>query len=90
MIIGIPDGHNVVAGREQGYKGLPMRVGPITTALKDGRAFDTTAMVTRWVPTRLEREAIARGEDVYVRMLGTNPPPMSVGVGDPDEPGNEW
>lgn len=90
MIIGIPEGHNVVAGREQGYQGLPMRVGTIRTALKDGTVFEASCMVVRMVPTRAEREAIARGEDVFIRMLGTMPPPLTVGVGDPDTPGNEW
>lgn len=84
MNIGIPDNHNVVAGRSQGYLGLPMRVQPIHSALKDGSVFESMCMITQWRPTKEELALLNAGEVVYVRMLGTTPPPMSVGVGDPD------
>lgn len=85
MIIGIPDNHNVVAGREQGYNGLPMRVQRMVSQLKDGRTFESDCMITKWMPTKEERQRLIDGEAVFVRMLGSTPPPMAVGVGDPDE-----
>lgn len=84
MIIGIPDNHNVVAGRSQGYMGLPMRVQPHLTSLNDGTVFESPCMITQWRPTKEELALLNNGEPVFVRMLGTTPPPMMVGVGDPD------
>lgn len=84
MIIGIPDNHNVVAGRSQGYHGLPMRVQRLLTQLKDGQVFESDCMITKWLPTKEELARLAVGEAVYVRMLGNVPPPIDVGVGDPD------
>lgn len=84
MIIGIPDNHNVVAGRSQGYLGLPMRVQKHNTSLKDGRVFESDCMITKWIPTKEELARLAMGEAIYIRMLGSVPPPMMVGVGDPD------
>jgi hypothetical protein len=87
VIIGRPKGTNVVAGEEQGYQALPMRVQEVRTQLSDGRVFDSPGMITMWIPTENERTAILAGEPVFVRILGKVPPPMAVGVGDPDEYG---
>lgn len=87
MNIGIPKGYNVVAGKQQGYEGLPMRVQQHRSEMADGRQFDSACMITKWEPTEAERTAILAGEAIYVRMLGQVPPPMVVGVGDPDEYG---
>lgn len=84
MIIGIPDNHNVVAGRSQGYQGLPMRVQTCLTMLNDGRVIESTCMITKWQPTKNELALLNAGEAVHIRMLGEQPPPMTVGVGDPD------
>lgn len=83
MDIDIPEGHNVIAGKAQGYKSLPMRVEVIRCALTDGRQFDSSSMLTRWAPTEDEIVRILAGEHVFVRILGDTPPPMDVGVGDP-------
>jgi hypothetical protein len=41
---------------------------------------DVPSITTRWVPTPAERQAIADGGAIVLRVIGTNPQPVSIGV----------
>jgi hypothetical protein len=78
MIIGHIEGSTRVCGKGQGYLGLPVRDELLHCTV--GGA-ETPAMVTAWIPTPAELEALNAGAAVHVRILGTAPPPMMVEVG---------
>lgn len=84
MKIGFPDGLFRVCGEAQGYQGLPVRDDIVTFARTDGSTYQSACMVTRWQPTEEERQRLIAGEDVYVRIEGNIPPPIMLGVGDPN------
>jgi hypothetical protein len=82
MQIGRVSGTTRVLGKSQGYMGLPVRDELINCSVGgDG----TPAMVTAWLPTPRELEALNAGAPVHVRILGTAHPPIIVEVGDPPE-----
>lgn len=83
MQIGRVPGATRVVGKQQGYLGLPLRDETITCPV-DGQ--HTPSMVTAWLPMPKELEQLAAGAAVYVRILGNQPPPMMVSVGDAPEP----
>lgn len=70
-----------VCGESQGYEPLPIRDEVVNT-----RHGTVPVMVTAWTPTPAELAALNRGASVHVRILGSTPPPMLVGVG-PDPKG---
>lgn len=78
MQIGMVEGATRLVGKSQGYRGLPIRDERVVCAVNGP---DTPAMVTAWLPTPAELEALNRGASVHVRILGTVPPPMLVEVG---------
>jgi hypothetical protein len=80
MQIGRIEGATRVLGKQQGYLGLPIRDEPIHCSV-NGEA--TPSMVTAWLPTPKELEALNAGAAVHVRLLGTSHPPIMVTVGDP-------
>lgn len=68
-----------VVGRSQGYAGLPVRDETIHCSV--GGEY-TPCMVTSWLPTPKELEALSAGAPVHVRIQGTQHPPIMVEVGD--------
>ena len=68
-----------VIGESQGYLGLPVRDEKIACKV-NGDA--TPSMVTAWLPTPKELEALNAGAPVHVRLLGTSHPPIMVEVGE--------
>lgn len=66
-----------VIGKSQGYLGLAIRDEPIRCAVNGV----TPSMVTAWIPTPKEIEAIVAGAPIHVRILGTVHPPIIVEVG---------
>lgn len=71
-----------VIGKAQGYMGLPLRDEPINCTVNGP---DTPSMVTAWLPTPKELEALNKGAPVHVRILGTMHPPIMVTVGEVPE-----
>jgi hypothetical protein len=82
MQIGRIRGATRVLGKAQGYLGLPVRDEPINCNV-DGK--DTPSMVTAWLPTPKELEALNAGAAVHVRLLGNAHPPIMVTVGEVPE-----
>lgn len=80
MHIGIPTKHTRIVGKSQGYKGLPIRD---MTMMDPTTGHTTNVMVTAWLPTPDEIDAIVKGSPIYVELFGTVPPPMRVGAKDP-------
>jgi hypothetical protein len=80
MIIARISGFTRVAGEGQGYRAMYLRDDTIHDA---AQGFDVNAMTVMWVPTEEERLRILAGEPIFTRVLGTVPPPMDIGVGDP-------
>jgi hypothetical protein len=72
MIAAMIKGMTRVCGKHQGYLGLPIR--------DEHTADGGPMMVTAWTPTPAELEALNRGANVYIKILGTTPPPMKVEV----------
>lgn len=79
MQIGRIIGTTRVLGKSQGYLGLPVRDEPFKCAVT---GHDVPCMVTAWLPTPKELEALNLGASVHVRILGQNHPPMIVEVGE--------
>lgn len=82
MQIGRIEGATRVLGKSQGYGGLPVRDEPIHCSVGGP---DTPSMVTAWLPTPAELQALNAGAAIHVRILGTGHPPISVTVGDPPD-----
>lgn len=86
MQIGRILGATRILGKAQGYMGLPVRDEAITVrdetinCTVDGEG--TPSMVTAWLPTPKELEALNAGASVHVRILGTVHPPIMVDVGE--------
>jgi hypothetical protein len=68
-----------VIGKSQGYMGLPLRDEAINCKV-NGEG--TPSMVTAWLPTPKELEALNAGAPVHVRILGSAHPPIMVEVGE--------
>lgn len=75
MMIKHIDGATRVIGKSQGYLGLPLRDEQINCAV-NGNA--TPAMVTAWEPTPDEIRAIINGGTIYLRVLGSQHPPVMI------------
>lgn len=82
MQIGRIRGARRVIGKSQGYMGLPLRDEPMNCAVNGP---ETPSMVTAWLPTPKELEALNAGAPVHVRILGTSHPPIMVDVGEVPE-----
>jgi hypothetical protein len=78
MQIGRVEGTTRVLGKSQGYLGLPIRDEPLNCSVGGP---NTPSMVTAWLPTPKEIEAICAGAPIHVRILGTAHPPIIVEVG---------
>lgn len=72
MIAKMIDGVTRVLGRSQGYIPLPIRDEEIT-----GHG---PTMVSSWEPTPDELALLNAGGHVYIRVRGTQHPPIGVGV----------
>jgi len=79
MQIGRISGTTRVIGKGQGYMGLPLRDETISCAVYGE---GTPAMVTAWLPTPRELEALNAGAAVHVRLIGNAHPPIMVEVGE--------
>ncbi len=77
-MIGWIEGATRVAGKAQGYLGLPLRDEMVVDTVADTRC---NSMTTAWLPTPEELAALNAGAAVHVRILGNMPPPMMVSVG---------
>lgn len=82
MQIGRILGCTRVLGKSQGYAGLPVRDEQVNCSV-NGQG--TPSMVTAWLPTPKELEALNKGAPVHVRLLGTGHPPIVVEVGEVPE-----
>lgn len=82
MMIGRIDGCTRVLGKSQGYFGLPIRDEVIHERVNGP---GTPAMVTAWIPTPDEIAKIVAGAPIYLRVLGTQHPPVMVEVGEAAE-----
>ena len=71
----------VFGGAGQGYKELPVR--DELVSCPNGEP--VPAMVTAWLPTPKELEALNAGAPVHVRILGTVHPPIMVTTGEVPE-----
>lgn len=78
MQVGVIRGATRIVGRSQGYNGLPIRDEVVHCTVNGP---ETPAMITAWIPTPAELEALNAGAAVHVRILGHVPPPMAVEVG---------
>lgn len=79
MQIGRITGATRVLGKSQGYAGLPLRDELIHCSVGGEQ---TPCMVTAWLPTPKELEALNAGAPVQVRIIGTGHPPIMVEVGE--------
>lgn len=72
-----------VLGKHQGYLGLVVRdeVHPCSV-----QGVMVPTMVTSWLPTPKEIEAIVAGAPVHVRLYGREHPPIMVEVGETPDP----
>jgi hypothetical protein len=78
MLIGHIEGATRVLGKSQGYIGLPVRDEIVET---EGGAY--RQIVSAWLPTPEEVEAIVAGAPILLTQLCVTPPPMLMGVGSP-------
>lgn len=79
MQIGRPVGTTRVLGKSQGYMGLPIRDERVNCSVS---GTDMPCMVTAWLPTPKELEALNAGAAVHVRIIGSAHPPIIVEVGE--------
>lgn len=79
MQIGRVEGATRVIGKSQGYMGLPVRDEVVNCTVNGD---NTPSMVTAWLPTPAEVEAIVAGAPVHVRIIGRAHPPILVSVGE--------
>lgn len=82
MQIGRVNGATRVLGKSQGYMGLPLRDELVNCAVNGEQ---TPLMVTAWLPTPKELEALNAGAPVHVKIIGTCYPPIMVKVGQAPE-----
>lgn len=71
-----------VLGKSQGYLGLPIRDEAVNCTV-GGEG--TPSMVTAWLPTPKELDALNAGAPVHVRIIGSAHPPIMVEVGEVPE-----
>lgn len=83
MMIGSPEGATHVIGKAQGYLGLPLRLETRDCPVSGP---GTPTMVTAWLPTPAELEALNAGAAVNVYIDGTSHPPIMVMTGPVPEP----
>ena len=76
--IGRVEGATRVLGKAQGYLGLPVRDEWVQCSVGGP---SVPSMVTAWLPTPREVEAIVAGAPVHVRIMGAAHPPIIVEVG---------
>jgi len=81
MQIGRVTGCTRVCGQSQGFMGLPIRDETLNV---EGMGL-VNQMVSAWLPTPKELEALNAGAPVHVSIWGNSPPPMIVEVGDAPE-----
>jgi hypothetical protein len=85
VLIGRIEGATRVLGKSQGYLGLPIKDELVNESVNGV----SPSMVTAWIPTPREIEAIIAGSPVYVRIMGTQHPPMMVETGELLPPATE-
>lgn len=78
MEIGRIAGCTRVLGKAQGYYGLPIRDELLNDSVTGP---GTPAMVTAWLPTPDELAALNAGAPIHLTILGTQHPPVMLGVG---------
>lgn len=81
MNIGRITGCTRVLGKEQGYKGLPVRDGQYT--MPTGEVY--ASIETAWFPTPDELEAMIAGAPIIVQLLSSQHPPIMLYTGDKPE-----
>lgn len=72
MMVAVIEGCDQIIGKEQGFKGLPVRMGEF-----DGHP----GMTTAWEPSPAELQLLLAGAKIHITLLGTAHPPISVGIG---------
>lgn len=81
MIAKMIEGVTRVLGKSQGYLSLPIRDEAINEQKnKEGAYVWENAMVSAWEPSPDELVKLNEGGHIYIRILGTNHPPIGVGV----------
>lgn len=78
MEIAYIEGATRTIGEEQGYNPLPLLD---TTVNCTVNGEGTPAMITAWMPTDAEIEAINVGAPIFLQILGTQHPPVLLFVG---------
>lgn len=81
MQIGRVAGCTRVCGKDQGFMGLPLR----DETLIIENVGVVNQMVSAWIPSPKELEALNAGAPVHVKIWGVSPAPMIVEVGDAPE-----
>ena len=79
MQIGRIENATRVLGKSQGYLALPVRDQTTTAPGLE----PIHEMVSAWLPTPKELEALNAGAPVHLRVQGTGHPPVLVEVGEP-------
>lgn len=60
------------------YARLPIRDEPCDVAVGDAVIAQVNAMVSAWEPTPQEVKALVAGGKVYLRVVGTQHPPVAI------------
>lgn len=82
MEIGRISGCTRVIGKSQGYLGLPLRDELVDDAVTGP---GTPSMVTAWMPSPDELARLQAGAPIYLRIMGTQHPPVMVSIGEVPE-----
>ncbi len=86
MEVGRIAGATRVLGKSQGYIGLPVRDDREMVFIQEGETEPgVPCMVSAWFPSSEEMARMARGAPIYLRVLGTGHPPVSLVVGEVPE-----
>ena len=77
MQIGCVENPTRIIGKSQGYLGLPIRDEFINCKVNGEQ---TPVMITAWIPTPKELEALNAGASIHVKIIGIYHPPIMVEV----------
>ena len=84
MLVKVIEGCTRIAGRDQGYLGLPLRDVRINCSVNGP---NTPAMEIAFEPTPTELKDLQEGKNLVLRILGATPPPIAMWVDSSKKPG---
>lgn len=73
-------GHTRICGKSQGFLGLPVRDEFIPHPFLSSEGYNV--MHTAWEPTQEELVKLLNGGKVIISLIGNNPQPIQVNVGE--------